>query len=134
MNNAVAMYALGLDQIHKAILKGGKKRTMLVQGHMGTGKSSLLKMLGSSLTKHAMCYFDCTTKDLGDITIPSLQTMDDQGFVRFVPKPTVPRPPSLALPHHHHHSHQAPSACDALPVFACPGPFECPLSKFPCYL
>ena len=50
MNNAVAMYALGLDQIHKAILKGGKKRTMLVQGHMGTGKSSLLKMLGSSLT------------------------------------------------------------------------------------
>ena len=85
MNNAVAMYALGLDQIHKAILKGGKKRTMLVQGHMGTGKSSLLKMLGSSLTKHAMCYFDCTTKDLGDITIPSLQTMDDQGFVRFVP-------------------------------------------------
>ena len=85
MNNAVAMYALGLDQIHNAILKGGKKRTMLVQGHMGTGKSALLKMLGASLTGHAQCYFDCTTKDLGDITIPSLQTMDEQGFVRFVP-------------------------------------------------
>tara|TARA_R110000868_G_scaffold113691_5_gene304966 strand:- start:587 stop:1519 length:933 start_codon:yes stop_codon:yes gene_type:complete len=31
-----------------------------------------------------MCYFDCTTKDLGDITIPQLQTIDDQGYVRYV--------------------------------------------------
>ena len=85
MNNAVAMYALGLDQINNAILKNGNKRTVLVQGHMGTGKSSLLKMLGSSLTNHTLCYFDCTTKDLGDITIPSLQTMDEHGYVRFVP-------------------------------------------------
>ena len=30
------------------------------------------------------CYFDCTTKDLGDITIPQLQTIDDQGYVRYV--------------------------------------------------
>lgn len=85
MNDAIAMYALGLDQIHNAILKGGMKRTMLVQGHMGTGKSSLLKMLGNSLTGHTMCYFDCTTKDLGDINIPSLQSMDGAGYVRFVP-------------------------------------------------
>ncbi len=85
MNNATMMYALGLDQIHNSILRNGHKRTMLVQGHMGTGKSSLLKMLGKTLPKHTMCYFDCTTKDLGDITIPSLQTMDEQGYVRFVP-------------------------------------------------
>ena len=83
-NQAIAMYALGLDQIEKAILKGGTKRTVLVQGHMGTGKSSLLKALAKALPDHTPCYFDCTTKDLGDITIPQLQTIDDQGYVRYV--------------------------------------------------
>lgn len=83
-NQATAMYALGLDQIENAIRKGGTKRTILVQGHMGTGKSSLLKALGTSLPNHTACYFDCTTKDLGDITIPQLQTIDEQGFVRYV--------------------------------------------------
>ena len=83
-NQAIAMYALGLDQIENAIRKGGNKRTILVQGHMGTGKSSLLKALKASMPGHTACYFDCTTKDLGDITIPQLQTIDDQGFVRYV--------------------------------------------------
>lgn len=84
MSTAASIYALSLDQIAKAILAGGDKRTMLIQGHMGTGKSSLLKMLGKALPTHTMCYFDCTTKDLGDITIPQLQTIDDEGFVRYV--------------------------------------------------
>jgi len=83
-NQAVAMYALSLDQIEKAILAGGMNRTVLVQGHMGTGKSSLLKALKAALPTHTPCYFDCTTKDLGDITIPQLQTIDDQGYVRYV--------------------------------------------------
>jgi hypothetical protein len=83
-NQAIAMYALGLDQIENAIRKGGNKRTILVQGHMGTGKSSLLKALKATMPNHTACYFDCTTKDLGDITIPQLSTMDDQGFVRYV--------------------------------------------------
>jgi energy-coupling factor transporter ATP-binding protein EcfA2 len=78
------MYALSLDQISNAIMRGGKQRTVLVQGHMGTGKSSLLKTLSKQLPKHTMCYFDCTTKDLGDITIPSLQTMNDTGYVQYV--------------------------------------------------
>jgi energy-coupling factor transporter ATP-binding protein EcfA2 len=84
MNTATAMYALSLDQIEKAILAGGAKRTILVQGHMGTGKSSLLRTLAQALPNHAACYFDCTTKDLGDITIPQLQTIDDEGYVRYV--------------------------------------------------
>tara|TARA_R110000796_G_scaffold13459_2_gene43422 strand:- start:548 stop:1621 length:1074 start_codon:yes stop_codon:yes gene_type:complete len=78
------MYALGLDQIETMIRVGGRKRTVLVQGHMGTGKSSLLTALGKSLPTHTTCYFDCTTKDLGDITIPQLQTIDEQGYVRYV--------------------------------------------------
>jgi energy-coupling factor transporter ATP-binding protein EcfA2 len=89
MNTATSMYALGLAQIHNAIKLNGNKRTVLVQGHMGTGKSSLLKMLGNSLTSHTKCYFDCTTKDLGDITVPKMVEMqageDGTECVRFVP-------------------------------------------------
>ena len=76
MNSAIDMYSLSLDQIATAILHGGNKRTILVQGHMGTGKSSLLgttvtRLAGKLGIKHIpfSCYFDCTTKDLGDITI-----------------------------------------------------------------
>jgi hypothetical protein len=39
---------------------------------MGIGKSSLLKTLSASLSTHTPCYFDCTTKDLGDITLPRI--------------------------------------------------------------
>lgn len=84
MSNANTMYALGLDQLETLIALNGHKRTVLVQGHMGTGKSSLLRALAKRLPNHTACYFDCTTKDLGDITIPQLQTIDAQGFVRYV--------------------------------------------------
>jgi len=56
---------------------------------MGTGKSSILKMLAAELPDHVPCYFDCTTKDLGDISVPKLMAIDtnDDGTecVRFVP-------------------------------------------------
>ena len=58
------MYALSLNQITNAIKVGGNKRTILVQGDMGTGKSSILNMLSSEMPSHTPCYFDCTTKDL----------------------------------------------------------------------
>ena len=77
MNNAQQMYALNLEQITTAIRNGGNKRTILVQGHMGTGKSSLLKTLAAELPNHTPCYFACTTKDLGDISIPKLATLSD---------------------------------------------------------
>lgn len=83
--NAQAMYALSLDQITNAILVGGHKRTILVQGHMGTGKSSILKTLARELPNHIPCYFDCTTKDLGDITVPNLAKLDDgTGYVTYL--------------------------------------------------
>ncbi len=83
MNSAIQMYALGLDQIATSILNGGDKRTILVQGHMGTGKSSLLTTLSRDLPKHTPCYFDCTTKDLGDITIPKMNQLDDADYVSY---------------------------------------------------
>jgi len=82
-NSAIQMYALGLDQIATAIRFGGNERTILVQGHMGTGKSSLLNTLSRDLSDHTPCYFDCTTKDLGDITIPKMANIDDADYVKY---------------------------------------------------
>jgi len=82
-NTATTMYALNLDQIATAIRVGGHNRTVLVQGHMGTGKSSLLRTLADELPQHTPCYFDCTTKDLGDISIPKLATLDDADYVSY---------------------------------------------------
>jgi energy-coupling factor transporter ATP-binding protein EcfA2 len=81
--NTQQMYALSLDQIANAIATVGHKRTILVQGHMGNGKSSLLKTLAEKFPDHVPVMFDCTTKDLGDISIPSLNT--DEGFVTYLP-------------------------------------------------
>jgi len=83
MTTAQQMYQLNLDQISNLIKTTGNKRTTLVQGHMGTGKSSLLKTLADELPNHTACYFDCTTKDLGDITLPNIATADGQGYVTY---------------------------------------------------
>lgn len=83
-NNAINMYALGLDQVAALITATGHKRTTLVQGHMGTGKSSLLRTLSAALPKHTPCYFDCTTKDLGDITLPRIaEATADAAYVSY---------------------------------------------------
>lgn len=71
-NTASSMYALTLSQAENLIAATGHQRTVLVQGHMGTGKSSLLSSLAKSKPGHTPCYFDCTTKDLGDITLPRI--------------------------------------------------------------
>ena len=86
MSQVQSLFALSLDQIAKAIKSNGHKRTMLVQGHMGTGKSSLLSTLSKELaSSHLPCYFDCTTKDLGDITIPDIAKLDNgSGYVTYL--------------------------------------------------
>lgn len=83
MTTAQQMYQLNLDQITDLIKAGGHKRTTLVQGHMGTGKSSLLSTLAKELPDHTPCYFDCTTKDLGDITLPNIKTNQDADYVTY---------------------------------------------------
>ena len=84
-NSAQAMYALDLEQCVKLIAAVGNQRTVLMQGDMGNGKSSTIHTLGEKFPTHAKCYFDCTTKDLGDITLPHLQSIEEDGCVRFIP-------------------------------------------------
>ena len=85
MNNAQQMYALNLDQCVAAIKAVGNKRTILMQGDIGNGKSSTLHTLAADLPEHVACYFDCTTKDLGDLNLPNMAVMNEQGYVTFVP-------------------------------------------------
>jgi ABC-type molybdenum transport system ATPase subunit/photorepair protein PhrA len=55
MATSTRLYAVNLDEIAQAIIAGGHYRTVLVQGHMGSGKSSLLNMLAAGLPKHVPC-------------------------------------------------------------------------------
>jgi hypothetical protein len=82
-NQAHAMYQVDLDQATAMIAAGGHLRTVLVSGHMGTGKSSMLTGLAQRFPNHTACYFDCTTKDLGDIMIPKMKELEGNDFVRF---------------------------------------------------
>ena len=71
-------YALNLEESKDLILNIGTQRTVLLQGDMGNGKSSVLKMLSKELPDHIPCYVDCTTKDLGDIMMPKFKTNGEQ--------------------------------------------------------
>ena len=82
-NSAKQMYAVSLDQCVDAMVAYGHKRTLYCQGHMGIGKSSMLTELAKRLPNHTPCYFDCTTKDLGDIMIPKMAQLDGQNYVTY---------------------------------------------------
>ena len=84
-NSAKSMYALNLEECKDLILSIGSKRTVLLQGDMGNGKSSVLHMLAKDLPNHIPCYVDCTTKDLGDIMMPKFKANGEQDYVSFVP-------------------------------------------------
>ena len=80
MNN---VYASSINEIVDLIASVGTTRTVLVEGDMGIGKSSILKLLAKRFPDHHPSYFDCTTKDLGDLYIPDLDT--ERGCVTFLP-------------------------------------------------
>ena len=77
------LYSVSIEQTADLIATVGHMRTVYVQGHMGTGKTSLLDTLSKRFPDHHPVYFDCTTKDLGDLSIPSLNT--DEGYVKYLP-------------------------------------------------
>jgi hypothetical protein len=83
------MYALSIDEIVNAIavqvpLPPEDKTTIIVEGEMGSGKSSILKELDAKLSDHKAIYFDCTTKaDAGDLMLPKFKDLDGNDYVTF---------------------------------------------------
>jgi hypothetical protein len=59
----------------------GAQHTVLVQGEMGCGKSSMLTDLKRRYPDHHPAYFDLTTKDVGDFMIPAVT----DGVAEFLP-------------------------------------------------
>lgn len=66
------MYELNIPQTVNLISHLGAKRTVLVEGHMGTGKTTIGKLLAEQFPNHTFAYFDATTKDLGDLFVPNI--------------------------------------------------------------
>jgi len=83
--NVKQNYALNHEQIANLIAVRGHKQTILIEGDMGIGKTSILKMLAERFPDHMPMYFDGTTKDVGDIAIPKMKELDDIDYVRFAP-------------------------------------------------
>ena len=76
---------LNIQEVANVILNLGQKRTVFVEGEMGIGKSTLLSILAKELPDHEPVYFDCTTKDLGDIMLPKISGDSDKEYSEFVP-------------------------------------------------
>lgn len=85
MTNIIDTYSLDINQIAGLIAATGHEVTTLVEGDMGSGKSSILSLLAAQFPGHVACYADMTTKDLGDVTIPNIAKLDDgTGYVTYL--------------------------------------------------
>ena len=76
-----------LKQTADLIAAVGDVQTVLVQGEMGIGKSSILSILKSKpeFKDHFFCYVDITTKDVGDFIVPKIKTLDGVDVCSFIP-------------------------------------------------
>lgn len=84
----MSMYkSLSLQQTADLIAAVGDLRTVLAQGEMGIGKSSILKSLQKyeQFKDHVFCYVDLTTKDVGDFSVPKIRTVDGTEVCAFIP-------------------------------------------------
>lgn len=79
------LYEPNMYEVAKLIAATGHETTTLVEGHIGSGKSSLLKLLKEMLSRHTPIYFDCTTKAEGDVALPNFAKLeDDTGYITSV--------------------------------------------------
>jgi MoxR-like ATPase len=78
--------SITLKQTTDLIQAVGSHTTVLAQGEMGIGKSSILKTLKDRLgDEYHYCYGDMTTKDVGDFLVPKIRTIDGTEVCSFIP-------------------------------------------------
>ena len=76
---------ISLAETVDLIASVGDKVTVFAQGHIGTGKSSMLKILAKRFPNYLPCYVDCTNLDVGDLQIPKVKSIDGVDVTSFVP-------------------------------------------------
>ena len=77
--------SITLAQATDLISAIGDTVTVLVQGEIGIGKSSILKTLQKQHPDYVTCYVDITTKDVGDFLIPQVRQLDGTPVCSFIP-------------------------------------------------
>ena len=78
--------SLSLADTANLIMAVGDTTTVLAQGEMGIGKSSILSILKAKLgATHHFCYGDMTTKDVGDFLVPKIRSLNDTEVCSFIP-------------------------------------------------
>jgi hypothetical protein len=77
--------SLTLKQFADAIVTVGKEVTIIGQGEMGIGKSSVLKTVAKQLPNYNTAYIDCTLLDLGDFALPYTKEEPKMKVTKFAP-------------------------------------------------
>ena len=77
--------SVSLQECANLIATVGDTVTVLAQGEMGIGKSSMLKMLQAKFPDHFVCYGDMTTKDVGDFLVPKIRSLNGVEVCSFIP-------------------------------------------------
>lgn len=76
---------VSFQEVVDVINRIGDRVTVLVSGHTGTGKSSILKELALLNPEHTPCYLDVTVMDTGDFLIPKIRTINGDDVCSFIP-------------------------------------------------
>lgn len=77
--------AINMQQTTDLISSVGKDVTVIVQGELGCGKSSILKEMAKRFPDHTPIYADMTTKDVGDFLVPNIREVDGAPVCSFIP-------------------------------------------------
>ena len=92
MSTVSKSYAsLSFKQTLEVIRSIGAKVTVLVEGEMGSGKSSLLPELAKDFPNHTPCYVEVACMDVGDVAVPKIMTLDNVVIGELVTKGEVTR-------------------------------------------
>lgn len=81
--------SVSLNDAADIIAAIGDKVSVLLQGEMGCGKSSILKVLAERFPNHHPIYLEAQTLDLGDLCMPKFQQVNGHDVVSFIPNASL---------------------------------------------